>query len=286
MRAFPNWVPSEVRVNPPARRVKAFIDETYDLRQSDGDLYYYMRGNIVPLSPDQDHVIAHVHMITDAHGFRNSPPEKATYDIVALGNSFTRASGVATPWPQKLAEHTGSDVLNLGEVGFGPQDELMVLRQYGLKKQPQWVILAYFEGNDLYDAASYEQANPFIVFRFGKYMLGQGLEAWQERRSGSSSSAAAVPNYRYPITITINHKDLEMAFFSSYISWLSLSREEIEASQNYRLVRETILQMQEFSEAAGANFLFVYVPSQIPCLSAILERSRNSRTCLYRCASV
>src|SRR5437867_5214845 len=149
MRAFPNWVPLEVRVNPPSRRVKAFIDETYDLRQSDGDLFHYMRGNIVPLSPDQNHVIAHVHMITDANGFRNSPPEKATYGIVALGDSFTRGSGVATPWPQKLSEYTGSDVLNLGDVGFGPQDELKVLRKYGLKKQPQLVILAYFEGNDL-----------------------------------------------------------------------------------------------------------------------------------------
>jgi len=95
-----------------------------------------MRGTIVPLSPDQDQVVAHVHMITDAYGFRNSPPEKAVYDIVALGDSFTRASGVASPWPQKLAEYTGRDVLNLGDVGFGPQGELKVLRQYGLKKQP------------------------------------------------------------------------------------------------------------------------------------------------------
>lgn len=261
MRAFPNWVPPEVRVNPPARRVKAFIDETYDLRQSDGDLYHYMRGNIVPLSPDQDQVVAHIHMTTDANGFRNHPPEKATYDIVALGDSFTRASGVASPWPQKLAEYTGSDVLNLGDVGFGPQDELKVLRQYGLKKQPQWVIMAYFEGNDLYDAASYEQANPFILFRFGRYILSRSVEAWHERRSGSAG-AAVIANYRYPITTTINHKELEMVFFSSYISWLSLSREAIAASQNYRLVRETILQVKELSEAAEANFLLVYVPSK------------------------
>jgi SGNH hydrolase-like domain, acetyltransferase AlgX len=261
MRAFPNWVPLEVRVNPPARRVKALIDETYDLRQSDGDLWHYMRENIMPLSPDQDQVVAHIHMITDSHGFRNSPPEKATYGIVALGDSFTRASGVATPWTQKLAEYAGSDVLNLGEVGFGPQDELKVLQQYGLKKQPQWVILAYFEGNDLYDAASYEEANPFILFRFGRYILNRSLEAWQEKRPGTAH-AAVIPNYRYPITITIDHKDLQMVFFSSYISWLSLSREAIEASQNYRLVRENILQMQELSESAGANFLLVYVPSK------------------------
>ena len=48
MRAFPNLIPAEVRVNPPARRVKAFVDETYDLRQSDGDLFHYMRGTIAP----------------------------------------------------------------------------------------------------------------------------------------------------------------------------------------------------------------------------------------------
>ena len=154
-----------------------------------------------------------------------------------------------------------SDVINLGDVGFGPQDELKVLRQYGLKKQPQWVKLAYFEGNDLYDAASYEQANPFILLRFGRYILGKGVETWQERKLGGTQ-AAATPTYRYPISITINHKELETVFFSSYISWLSLSREAIEASQNYRLVGETILQMQELSKAAGAQFLLVYVPSK------------------------
>jgi hypothetical protein len=261
LRTFPNWVPSEVRVNPPVRRVQALIDETYDLRQSNGDLYHLMRGTILPLSPDQDQVVARVHMITDAHGFRNSPPEKATYGIVALGDSFTRASGVAFAWPQKLAEYNGSDVLNLGDVGFGPHDELKVLRQYGLKKQPQWVILAFFEGNDLYDAAAYEQANPFILTRFARYILDRSIDTWQARRWDGAHAAVAT-TYRYPITVTMNNKELEMTFFSSYISWLSVGREEIESSQNYRITRETILQMHELSETADANFLLVYVPSK------------------------
>src|SRR5512133_614844 len=74
LRTFPNVVPPEVRVNPPVRRVRAFIDETYDLRQSDGDLFHYMQGKIAPLTPEQNQVVAHVHMTTDAHGFRNSSP--------------------------------------------------------------------------------------------------------------------------------------------------------------------------------------------------------------------
>ena len=261
IRAFPNLVPSEVRVNPPVRRVKAFVDETYDLRLSDGDLYHYMRGKIVPLSPDQDRVVAHVHVVTDANGFRNSSPEKATYSIVALGDSFTRASGVAFSWPQKLAELTGMDVLNLGDVGFGPQDELKVLQEDGLKKQPQWVIMAYFGGNDLYDAASYKEANPLILFRFGKYMLDQSIEAWHKGRS-AKVPAAAVSTYQYPVMVTINGTDLDTAFFSYYMGWLSVNQETIKSSQNYRLVTETILKVQELSEGAKAQFLLVYVPSK------------------------
>ena len=139
--------PTRGQVNPPARRIKAFIDETYDLRQSDGDLYHYMRGHIVPLSLDKDPVVAHIHMITDANGFRNSH-RKRKLRMASLSwatRSPEIAERCASPWTQKLAEQTEMDVFNLGDVGFGPQDELKMLQQYGLKKQPQWVIMAYFE---------------------------------------------------------------------------------------------------------------------------------------------
>jgi hypothetical protein len=262
LRTNPNWAPREVRVNPPVRRVQALIDETYDVRLSDGDLFHLMRGTIAPLSPDGDMVVAHVHMTTDAHGFRNSLPELATYDVVAVGDSFTRASGVANAWPQELADATGMEVLNLADVGAGPQEELALLRQYGLAKRPQWVILAYFEGNDLYDAAAYEQASPFILTRFAKYMLEQGLEAWRESRGSDAHAAAVAASYRYPITVTIDDTGVEMAFFSYYMGWLSVSGKAIEASQNYRLVTETILRMRELSEVAGGHFLLVYMPTK------------------------
>ena len=53
-----------------------------------------------------------------------------------------------------------------------------------------------------------------------------------------------------------------MTFFSYYVAWLSVNREAIASSQNYHLVRETILQVQELSEAEEARFLLVYVPSK------------------------
>lgn len=262
LRTFPNWVPSEVRVNPPVRRVEAFADETYDVSLSNGDLFYWMRGAIAPLAPDQDRVVAQVHFTTDANGFRNALPEQATYAIVALGDSYTVAGNVASPWPQALADLTGTGVLNLGQQGFGPQEELQVLGQYGLDKQPQWVIMAYFEGNDLYDAAAYDQANPFILARFGRYLFNQGRAALDKSES-SDPQAADASRYRYPITVTLQATDRQMAFYSYYIAWLSVSTETLAASQNYRLVNETISQVQAVCESVQAHFLLVYVPSKI-----------------------
>jgi hypothetical protein len=206
-------------------------------------------------------VVARVHLTTDEYGFRNSPPEKATYGIVAVGDSYTFGHNVAAPWPQRLAEHTGIDVLNLGEGDTGPQAQVDVLRTYGLKKQPQWVIMAYFEGNDLHDVETYAQASPLILARFGNYILGQGIEVWH-KWGEDRSDPTVTPVYRYPITLTINETDLEMAFVSSYISWLSVSREVIESSRNYSIATRSILQAQDLSEAAGSRFLLVYLPSK------------------------
>jgi hypothetical protein len=273
-RAFPQWVPDQVRVNPPTRRVKSFEDISYDFRLSDGDLFHWMEGAIAPIPPEEDVVLARVHMITDSNGFRNPPKEKSIYHIIALGDSFTKASGVPNPWTQKLAEATNSDVLNLSEGGFGPQDELKVLQQYGLEKQPQWVILAYFGGNDLYDAAAYEQANPFILTRFVKYMLTERILGGNDRKPQGEVGLDA-SNYRYPITVSIRNSEIKMAFFSYYISWLSVSREMIAASQNYQIMEETVLKMKDLSEAAGARFLLVYIPSKE---NIYLQYIRNRET--------
>jgi hypothetical protein len=223
-------------------------------------LFNWLGGAIAPVPPGQDQVVAHVHLVTDAHGFRNSPPEQATYDVVALGDSFTMARTVASPWPQGLAACAGMDVLNLGEEGAGPQQELDLFRQYGRGKQPQWVILTYFEGNDLYDAAAYAQANPFLLARIGKQLLTQGAQAL---KPGSRAQAAPAISYRYPITVTLNEAALPMAFLPAYVAWLSVDRERIAASQNYHVAMGSIQQMADLSDDIGAQFLLVFIPSKI-----------------------
>ena len=244
LRTYPNLVPREIRVNPPVRRVQAFKVKSHDVKLSHGDLYYWMSGAIAPVPPNQDKIVARVYLTYDSQGFRNALPEKETYGIVTLGDSFTDGLNAPTPWPQQLANYTEIDVLNLGEAGSGPQIELEALRQYGLEKRPQWVIMAYFEGNDLHDAAAYEQANPFLLARLGRYMLTRSRQVSNKSRfdrtsplirTDGATSLPMDPSYQYPVTVTIDDTTLEMAFFNYYISWLSVNREAIELSQNYRL---------------------------------------------------
>ena len=93
----------------------------------------------------------------DRNGFRNSIDlQKA--DIVVIGDSFiegymTAESKLATTL---LGQLQGAIVANLGHLGYGPQQELVVLKRYGLPLHPHTVIWAFYEGNDLSEAQSYE----------------------------------------------------------------------------------------------------------------------------------
>src|SRR5207248_9216866 len=90
---------------------------------------------------------------TDAEGFRNrGVPDRI--DIAALGDSFTDALTVPreASWPARLEQRLGITVQNYGTAGFGPQQELRVLRAFVVRRRPSLVVLAYFAGTALLPA--------------------------------------------------------------------------------------------------------------------------------------
>jgi hypothetical protein len=91
---------------------------------------------------------------TDENGFRN-PPNLKRADIVFIGDSFTEAGQVSDEqsFPQRVAISTGLKAANLGRGAYGPQQELIVLKRYGLAYEPRVVVWQLFEGNDLTDAS-------------------------------------------------------------------------------------------------------------------------------------
>jgi SGNH hydrolase-like domain, acetyltransferase AlgX len=92
----------------------------------------------------------------DYHGFRNASDLKKA-DLAVIGDSFVESPPTAEDrlMTSVLARLEGRAVVNLGQIGYGPQQELAVLRRYALPLHPSTVVWMFYEGNDLSDAQHY-----------------------------------------------------------------------------------------------------------------------------------
>lgn len=102
--------------------------------------------------------------VTNSRGFRTPEYDQqkapGTWRVVALGDSFTFASG-GVPWPDlwttRLAAGMAAatprpvELVNLGVPAVGPSYELRVWRLEAAALQPDLVVLALFVGNDFTD---------------------------------------------------------------------------------------------------------------------------------------
>lgn len=100
-------------------------------------------------------------IVTDEVGFCNPPgiyKKHSSFDIITIGDSFTWCVAVDPnqTWTAKVANLTRLSSYNLGKTGVGLYEYLQILKTYGLKKQPRFVILAVYGGNDLRDAYKYD----------------------------------------------------------------------------------------------------------------------------------
>ncbi|HTQ49965.1 MAG TPA: hypothetical protein VMJ12_04585, partial [Candidatus Acidoferrales bacterium] len=142
------------------------------------------RGDLV--APGERDPDAHMMtFVTDMDGFRNDTDVQQA-DLVVIGDSFTEGGTVddAQIFPTLLAGKLGVKGRNLGRVGYGPMQELIVLRKYGLACKPRTVVWQITEGNDLWDTAGYEKwvadgRPPYLAY------LDRGwdvhVKAWHER---------------------------------------------------------------------------------------------------------
>jgi hypothetical protein len=94
---------------------------------------------------------------TDEHGFRN-PPGGSRADIVFIGDSYTEGSVVSEEetFISRVGATSGLRVANLGRARYCLQQELLVLRKYGLGYRPRVVVWEVFEYKDLYSAEAFD----------------------------------------------------------------------------------------------------------------------------------
>jgi hypothetical protein len=99
-------------------------------------------------------------IVTDDLGFCNPPYrpyEREKIDIIMIGDSLTWCTSVgpSETWPAVLADLSGKSTYNLGFPGIGLYEYLVFLRQFGVPKTPEIVVLNFYEGNDFRDALRY-----------------------------------------------------------------------------------------------------------------------------------
>ena len=105
-----------------------------------------MRGDF-PLLMSNPITVTH-----DVNGYRNVT-HFAQADIVLIGDSYVEGRYVSDDQTisRFLQDRLGRAVANLGVAGYGTAQELIVLKQDGMRLKPRIVIWFFFEGNDLYN---------------------------------------------------------------------------------------------------------------------------------------
>lgn len=127
------------------------------------------RGNIGEVLCLPPHPEEPFDLIYDKNGFRNEV-DLASADIAVIGDSYVESQMI--PGSQlvttKLAELTKLTVANLGQSGYGPQQELAVLKRYALPLHPKTVIWVFYEGNDLHNARDYANSVASLKATWGR----------------------------------------------------------------------------------------------------------------------
>ena len=210
-------------------------------------------------TPDCDPVVYR----TDEHGFRN-PPGIRRADLVVVGDSVTEAGEVAeeATFVRKAGAALGLVAVNLGTSGYGPQQELAVLRRYGLSYRPRLVVWQVTEWNDVQDAQMY----------LHRHEPGaRAMPPWKvlyARHSPVARLVAALRPGRRPNTVAFRRSDgrVEPRAFWPYQP--DLHRQ---LPDGFAETQRAIATAFDLCRSRGIAFVVLYVPSHVRVLLPALR---------------
>ena len=280
------------------RRLRTHVDALNEWNHGD-----IVRMGYIP--PEvSDGVLHRFRFQTDDEGFRNART-RDRIDVAALGDSFTDAMTIDAHdgWTSVLERRTGLRVQNYGTAGFGPQQELRVLTDYVVRHRPRVVVLAYFAGNDLFDAEAFDEFEQSggavqravpgwpikdVVSRADTWFVVSALRAagtWASRRQSAEAkpidtappravAAGPTPVFdRGMFTASVHGQTLRWAFMPPYLSTLTFSERDLAARTGWMLTRHAIADMQHVTRAIGAELVVMFLPFKSQIYLPLVESS-------------
>ena len=231
----------------------------FEISKSSGDLY-----KLTCLSPEHAPPFDayHVSFQRDSHGFRNPEPWPDKIQMAVIGDSFTAAEAIVTPFWQGVSD----SILVFGLPGSGTLQQQRLLEAYALPREPEIVVLAYFAGNDLQDNLAFhrksqadadnasdsaERKNPLdysvlfnLAYAFRNLLL----------------PGAEVPCH-YPQTAS-TEPPTPLAFYGEFLEIFALDSQALRESEMYRVTRDSISAMASMLRARGSRLLLMYIPQK------------------------
>ncbi|QPD03657.1 MAG: hypothetical protein Nkreftii_001431 [Candidatus Nitrospira kreftii] len=222
------------------------------------------RGNIGEVLCLPPHPEEPFDLIYDKNGFRNEE-DLTSADIAVIGDSYVESqmmpgSLLATT---RLAELTKLTVANLGQSGYGPQQELVVLKRHGLSLRPKTVVWVFYEGNDLLDARAYANQVASLKATWGRVdsfwyrSFTKNSLAWMTR-----SLRTCVPNQNEkPQAARTTVLDSEGNKHKLYVKGrsvsITLTKQELDDLQKTVSVLE---EAHRLVQEEGARLMVVFAP--------------------------
>lgn len=195
-------------------------------------------------------------------GFRDRehPSSSNSFRVVVLGDSYSMGFRVRQEdlYATILDQTPGMDVVNLGITGYGTDQELLALKEYGLRYKPDLVILQFFSSNDVYESSQSET-------------YGRNKPYFTDERELTLHN---VPVPRKPALTEffdqLRTRQMLKQTLGSYWERLSnrlfqtRAREERETdrrtSETIPLVQRMVREIADISKRNGAEFLIVLTP--------------------------
>ena len=221
----------------------------------------------------------------DGNGFRNED-NMTEAQIALVGDSYLEAADVPVQeiLSSQLARLSGGPVANLGLGGYGPRQELILLRRFALPLDPDVIVWAFYEGNDLSDLEAYE--------RFVRSLESGRLRAtptWRERSFARNALRALYgllegckiwpgADRRVGVFRAADGRELRMYFLTKAHP---LGPADLGA---LRSLGEVLARAYELSTQNGARLVILYVPMKyrvygnfvdVPLASDLREWTNN-----------
>jgi hypothetical protein len=198
----------------------------------------------------------------DRGGYRN-PTDLERADVVLIGDSFVEGWYVSDEQvaARRLQARLGRPVANLGVAGYGAMQEFRMLKQDGMRLGPSVVVWFFYEGNDLYEDASFEYTLAALPALKGTFSQRGG---WRKRSFTTAAlrllrgwSDPVLPNLMpYQGSLSVAGGGHDVVYFSDYydVPWTAYEEECWARS------RAALKQGVDFCRQKGIHLLLCYIP--------------------------